>query len=97
MRHKTAFTSRNRYRASTSTRWHLAFGLCCYITETRAPIANLSNSAQLGVTLYHSLKLNPVPCCSVGMRRGTDRHTDRHTQTRLTNIHFARLRLTRNV
>ena len=28
---------------------------------------------------YHSPKLHPGPCSSVGMRRGTERQTDRHT------------------
>jgi len=62
--------------------------LCCHSNETRAPIANTPNSAQLGGTPYNSPKLHPGSCSSVGMRRGTaDRHTD--TQTRVTNIHFA--------
>ena len=55
---------------------------CCHSIETRAPIANPPNSAQLEGTPYHSPKLHPDPCCSVGMRRGTDRHTDRHTDGR---------------
>jgi len=38
------------HRASTSTRWHFAFALCCHGNETRAPIANPPNSAQLGGT-----------------------------------------------
>jgi len=37
-------------QALTSTRWHVAFGLCCHSNETCAPIANLTNSAQLGGT-----------------------------------------------
>ena len=37
-----------RHRASTSTRWHFAFALYCHSNETRAPIANSSNSTQLG-------------------------------------------------
>ena len=61
--------------------------LCYHSNETRAPIANPSNSAQLEGTPYHSLTLDPGPRSSVGMRRGTDRHTD--TQTAVTNIHFA--------
>jgi len=61
--------------------------LCCHSNETRAPIANPPNSAQLEDTSYHSAKLHPGPYSSVGMRRGTDRQTD--TQTRVTNIHFA--------
>jgi len=76
----------NRHRASTSTRWHFAFGLCCHSNETRAPIANLPNNAQLEGTLYHSSTLHR-PCSSVGMRRGTDTH--KLAATRVTNIHFA--------
>jgi len=59
--------------------------------QTRAPIANPPNSAQLGGIPYHSSKLHPGPCNSVGMRPLTDRHTDTHTdtRTRVTTIHFA--------
>jgi len=57
--------------------------LCCHSNETRAPTANPPNSGQLGFTPYHSSKLHPGPCSSVGMWLGTDRHT------RVTNIHFA--------
>jgi len=60
---------------------------------TRAPIANPPNSAQLGGIPYHSPKLHPGPCNSVGLWPRTDRHTDRHTQTdtqtRVTTIHFS--------
>jgi len=56
--------------------------LCC-INETRAPIANPSNSAQLEGTPSN---LHLGPCSSVGMQRG--RHnTD--TQTAVTTIHRA--------
>jgi len=57
--------------------------LCCNSNETRAPIANRPNSAQLGGTPYHSPNLHLGPCSSVGMRRGTD------TQTAVSNMHFA--------
>ena len=73
-----------------------AFPLCCHSDATRAPIANPPNSAQLGDSPYHSPKLHPGPCNSVGMRPRTDRQTDR--QTRVTTIHFSwSIRLTRNV
>jgi len=51
--------------------------------QTRAPIANLPNSAQLGGIPYHSLKLHPGSFSSVGMRPRTDRQTqtDRQTHT----------------
>jgi len=49
--------------------------ICCHSNETRAPIANPPNSAQLEGTPYHSSNLHPGPCSSVGMRRGTDRQT----------------------
>jgi len=39
-------------------------------------------SAQLEGTAYHSPKLHPGSCSSVGMQQGTDRHTDRHTDGR---------------
>jgi len=59
--------------------------------ENHAPFANLPNSAQLEGIPYHSPKLRPSPCSSVGMQRGTDRQTDTHTdtQTAVANIHFA--------
>jgi len=44
---KLAAADWTRHRASTSTCWHFAFGLCCHSNETRAPIANPPNSAQL--------------------------------------------------
>jgi len=67
-------------RASTSTSCHFAFALCCHSNATRAPIANPPDSAQLGGTPYHSLKLHPGPCGSVGMRLRTDRRTDARDQ-----------------
>jgi len=72
-------------------RQHNAFSLCCRSNATRAPIVNPPNSAQLGGIPYHSFKLHPGPCNSVGMRSRTDRHTDRqtNTQTRVTTIRFA--------
>jgi len=76
-------TSTTRHRASTSTRWHFAFGLCCHSNETRAPIANLPNRAQLGRTIYHSPNLHPGPCSNVACGDGqTHRQTDRHTDAR---------------
>jgi len=60
-------------RASTSTHWHFALAPCCHSNETRAPIANPPNSAQLGGTPYHSPKLQVVSAC--------DGHTDRQTHT----------------
>jgi len=46
-------TTKTRHRASTSNRWHFAFALCCHSNETRAPIANPPNSAQLEGSRYH--------------------------------------------
>ena len=68
-------------------RWVFAFALCCHSNTTRAPIANPPNSAQLGGIPYHSPKLHPGPCNTVGMRPWTDTHTD--TQTRVPTIHSA--------
>jgi len=53
--------------------------LCRHSNETRAPIANPPNSAQLEGTPYHSSKLHLGLCSSVGMWRGIDRQTDRQT------------------
>jgi len=57
--------------------------LCCHSNESRAPITNPPNSAQLEGTAYHSPELHPDSCSSVGTRQ---EQTD--TQTRVTNIHF---------
>jgi len=38
---------KTRHWASTSTLWHFAFAICSHSNETRAPIANPPNSAQL--------------------------------------------------
>jgi len=59
----------------------LGFALCCHSNATRAPIANPSNNAQLGGSLYHVPKLHPGPCSNVGMWPRTDTQTDRHTDT----------------
>jgi len=56
-------------------------------TATHPLIANPPNSAQLGGIPYHSPKLHPGPCNSVGMRPRTDTQPD--TQTRVTTIHFS--------
>jgi len=62
--------------------------MCCNSNETRAPIANPPNSAQL-----EGIRIRTIPPsyiwvrAVVGMRRGTDRQTD--TQTAVANIHFA--------
>jgi len=55
---------------------------CCHSNATHAPIANPPNSAQLGGIPYHSPKLHPGPCNTVGMQMRTD------TQTLVTTIHF---------
>ena len=52
----------------------------CHSNQTRALIANPPNRAQLGGTVYHSPKLHPGSCSSVGMRREIDTH--RHTDER---------------
>ena len=71
--------------------------LCCHSNETRAPIANPPNSAQLGSTPYHSPKLHPGPWSSMGMRQGTAQ-THRQTHSLEWPIYILhRLRLTRNV
>jgi len=90
----TASNNWTTHRANTNTRWHFAFRLCCHSNETHAPIANLPNCAQLEGTPYHSPKLQPGPCSSVGMWQGTDRQTHR-CMWPIYILH--NLRLTRNV
>ena len=81
-----------RHRASTSTRWHFAFALCCHSNETRAPIVNSPNNAQLGGTSYHSPRYIRVRAvlwaCGLG-ETGRQAGTHTHRQTRVNNIHFA--------
>ena len=63
--------------------WYVCFVYVVIATKPvhRAPIANPPNNAQSGGTPYHSPKLHPGPCSSVGMPRGTDRQTG-HTDGR---------------
>jgi len=68
-KHVLANISRSRYVAIA-------------IDATRAPIANPPNNAQLGGIPYHSPKLHPGPCNTVGMRPRRDRQTGRHTDAR---------------
>jgi len=73
-------TIRTRHRASTSTRWHFAFGLCCHSNETRVPIANPPNSAQQdGTPTIPPSYIRVRAVYSVGMRRRTDRQTAMNT------------------
>jgi len=88
------------HTASTSTRWHFTFVLCCHSNETRSPIANAPNSAQSAqqcTTREHPLPFPPsyirvsavLWACSdsqTNTHRQTDRQTD--TQMHVTNIHF---------
>ena len=63
--------------------------LCCHSNETRAPIANPLNSAQLEGTLYHSFNLRTSAVRAVVWECG---------EGQVTNIHFGpALCLTRNV
>jgi len=74
--------------------------VCCHSNEISGVIANPPNSAQSGGTPYHSSKLHPGPCSSVGIWRGTDTDTHTHTHTHrcMWPIYIScRLRLTRNV
>jgi len=52
---------------------------CCHSNATRASNANPPNSAQLGGIPYHSAKLHPGSCNSLGMRPRTDTQTDKQT------------------
>jgi len=63
----------------------------------KAPECQKTSVALKGTT-YHSPKLHPGLCSSVGTRRGTDRHTDTHTDRRLWPLYIPlRLHHTRNV
>jgi len=86
-RHRTRIT---RHTASTSTRWHFAFGnVCCHSNKTSAPIANSPNVAQLEGTRYYFVKLHPGSCSSVRMRRETVRQAGALTAVTTIIIHFA--------
>jgi len=82
-----------QHRAYSEYEHSLTFRVRRYVVnETRAPIANPPNSAQLEGTPYHSpsyIRVRAVvwACGERQAHRQTDRQT--HTQTRLTNIHFA--------
>jgi len=88
MEWETISARRTTHRASTSTRWHFAFGaMLSQQRNPRPPIVNPPNSTHYS-TSVHLLpfpKFHPGPCSNVGMRRGTDTHT----QTAVTSIHFA--------
>jgi len=56
--------------------------LYCPSNETRAPIANPPNSAQLVHNPYCISNLHPGPYSAVGMRRGSEGQTHRHTDGR---------------
>jgi len=54
----------------------------CHSNETRAPIANPPNNAQLEITTYNIPQvIHPGPCSSVGTA-ARDRQTDTHTDSR---------------
>jgi len=56
--------------------------MCCHGNETRAPITNLPNSAQLEGTAYHFRKLHPRPCSSACGRGQTVTNTFRVIDSR---------------
>jgi len=66
--------------------------LCCHSNEiNRCTDCKSAQQCTTRGTPYHSTKLHPGPCSSVGMQQGTDRQTDTQTdtQTHVTTIHFA--------
>jgi len=67
-------TTQNSTFLTQSSQYFISSVLCCHCNKTRTPIACLPNNAQLESTPYHSPKLHPGPCSSVGMRRGTQTH-----------------------
>jgi len=75
-----------RHKASTSTCWHFAFGVCRHSNETRAPTANPPNSAQLEDIPTIPPSYIRVPAVVWPCGEGQS-HTD--TQTLVTNISFA--------
>jgi len=64
----------------------LTFRVRRYSNETRAPIANPPNSAQIEGTIY-TIPLSYIRVHALVWECGKDRHTD--TQTAVANIHFA--------
>jgi len=74
-------------RRRASTEHSPTFRVRRYVVIATKPVHRLHidppNSAQLEGILYHSTKLHPGPCSSMGKRRGTD------TQTAVTTIHYA--------
>ena len=70
--------SLNQMYEAISNQAYFTFALCCHSNATRATIANPPNTAQLRGIPYHSPKLHPGPCNSVGMRPRTDTQTDTH-------------------
>jgi len=93
------------HRASTSTRWHFTFVLCCHSNKTHSPIANAPNSAQSAqqcTTREHHVpfpQLHPGLCSTVACSDSqTNRHTDRQTHKCTWPIYISRhLQLARNV
>ena len=68
------------------------------VTRHRASTSMISSSAQLRGITYHSPKLHPGTCNSLGMRLQTDRQTHTHTHRRARPQYIScRLRLTQNV
>jgi len=87
---KWKITSETRHRASTSTRWHFAFGAMLSWQQNPCTDCKFAQSAQLEGTPYHSPDLHTRPCGSVGLRRGTDRHTDARDQYRVVYRTYAK-------
>jgi len=84
---KHVSTNKTRHRVSTSV-YSLTFRVRVMLPKQRKPCTNCK-SAQHCTTRgipYHSPKLHPGPCNSVGMRprkdKDTYKHTNRHTQMR---------------
>jgi len=78
----SAYNTVTRHKASTGTRWHFAFVLCCHSNETRAPITNLPNGAQLGGT--PTIAPSYIRVCAVVWACGNGQtDTQRHTQAEI--------------
>jgi len=81
------FNTETRHRASTSTRWHLAFGIHCHSNETRLQIGPIVHNRGHPLPLPQVTSGSVQQCGSDTRGRQTDKQT--HTYTRVTNIHFA--------
>jgi len=85
--------TQTRHRVCTSTRWHFAFTLWCHSNETRAPIANPPNTAQLRGTPTippSYIRVHAAVWAWGDGQTGRHRHTDVRDQYTLCVIYDSR-------